>query len=34
MSYQPGDELTEEQSYCCDAPVTVSGLCSFCWEHA
>jgi hypothetical protein len=33
MSYEPGDELTDEISICCDSPVTVTGRCSECKEN-
>jgi hypothetical protein len=33
MSYELGDELTDELSDCCDAPITDTGFCNDCKEH-
>lgn len=32
MSYEIGDELTDELSICCGAPITVDGRCNECKE--
>lgn len=34
MSYELGDLNTDVTSACCAAPVTETGFCSSCWEHA